>query len=136
MIIRKFNESVVNEDISDYFLDLTDSGDWTVKIVDKSNDLDHWKIIYITSPEIQKWYKKENSIFLNWGMSADLEMLEKDLEIRTSQVNNWSLILKCMSHFTLSIGYKITMIEHKSIGTKSTGPLYPVDTIVFSIEEL
>lgn len=134
MIIRKFNESL-NWDISDYFFDLTDSGDWIVKSRKVSNTWNNMIYVFISSPEIQKWYNREIDPLSNWGMSFNLEKLESSLEIKSNQISTWNLILKCINHFISSNGYEIVNIDHASIGTKSTGPLFPVDTIKFTLKE-
>ncbi len=118
MKIRKFNESINEiENIEDYFSDLIDSGNWSVRsAIINGNRLN----VYLFSPVVQKWFMVKNDPFINWGLaSTNIKDLQHFMDIRKNQSMYMEIILKCMSHFANSNGLDIIDFRYSSIGTPS-----------------
>lgn len=139
MKIRKFNESTIETrkftNIDEYFYDLIDEGDWSVKLIEstsKSESEIHLPRIYITSNKVQKWFNREPhlDILTNWAISSTMDRLEESLDIRKDQVNSMELISKCVKHYAESNNFDIIDFRYSSVGPNNS---YPVDTIIVNL---
>jgi hypothetical protein len=138
MRIKKFNESIIESrkitNIDEYFYDLLDDGNWTVKLIESaeiSDSTTQLPRIYISSPIIQKWFPN-NDPLTNWGMgSIRMGELKGFIENRKMQSISMELIMKCVDHFADSNNLEVIEFRYASTGTP---PLFPVDTIIFTLK--